>query len=118
MPNMSEGYRNAIANHGASLITHIGLVDENGTELDGGGYARQAVTWTTAPASGVGVVRPESDLTFDVPAGKVAGWRGFDQLAHPAGTNYGGKALTEETFAAAGQYKLLAASTGILHNNA
>jgi len=33
MPNMEEAYLNAIADHGASLITHIGLVDEAGTEL-------------------------------------------------------------------------------------
>ena len=31
--SMTEAYRNAIANHGATLITHIGLVDENGDEL-------------------------------------------------------------------------------------
>ena len=108
---MTEGYRNAIAGHGASLITHIGLVDELGNELSGSGYTRLAVTWE--PASG-GTIRPNADLTFDVPAGKVKGWRGFS--AEEVGTNYGGADLTEETFAAAGQYKLLSASTGILHS--
>lgn len=113
MPNMTEGYRNAIANHGASLITHIGLVDENGTELTGGSpaYARLAVTWTTASA---GTIRPNADLTFNVPAVTVGGWRGFSALTE--GTNYGGKALTNEVFAAQGEYKLLAANTGILHS--
>ena len=117
MPNMSEGYRNAIADHGASLITHIGLVDETGAELDGGNpaYARKAVTWTDASG---GTIRPNADLTFDIPAGTtVGGWRGFSQLAHPGGTNYGGKALTQETFASQGEYKLLSASTGILHSD-
>ena len=116
MPNMTSGYRNAIANHGASLITHIGLVDGAGTELTGGSpaYARLAVTWTGAAD---GVIRPNADLTFNVPGGKtVGGWRGFSALT--AGTNYGGKALTNEAFAAQGQYKLLAAGTGILHSNA
>lgn len=110
MSVMTEGYRNAIATHGASLITHIGLVDGTGTELTGGSYARLAVTWAAASA---GTVRPNADLTFDVPAATVGGWRGFS--ASTAGTNYGGANLTNETFAAAGQYKLLAASTGINH---
>lgn len=108
---MSEGYRNAIATHGASLIKHIGLVDQNGTELSGGGYARKAVTWTTAAG---GIIRPNADLEFDVAQGKkVKGWRGFSALT--AGTDYGGEALTEVTFEVAGKYRLLAANTGIKH---
>lgn len=108
---MSEGYRNALATHGASLITHIGLVNGSGTELSGGSYARKAVTWGTASG---GTVRPTADLTFNVPAGAtVAGWRGFS--AASGGTNYGGADLTQETYTNAGEYKLLAASTGISH---
>lgn len=108
---MTEGYRNALATHGASLITHIGLVNGSGTELSGGSYARKAVTWGTASG---GTVRPTADLTFNVPAGAtVAGWRGFS--AASGGTNYGGADLTQETYTNAGEYKLLAASTGISH---
>jgi hypothetical protein len=113
MPDMTEGYRNAIATHGGTLITHIGLVDETGTELTGGApaYARKAVTW--ASASG-GTIRPNANLEFDIPASTtVGGWRGFSALE--AGTNYGGKALTNEVFASQGTYTLLAASTGINH---
>ena len=110
---MTAGYRNAVADHGASLITHIGLVDGTGTELTGGSpaYARKAVTWTSASD---GTIRPNADITFDVPAVTVGGWRGYS--AATAGTDYGGKALTNETFAAQGEYKLLAANTGILHS--
>lgn len=32
---MSEGYLNAIATEGGTLITHIGLVNAGGTELTG-----------------------------------------------------------------------------------
>ncbi len=111
---MAENYRNAIANHGGSLIKYIGLVNASGVEISGGGYARKAVTWTTAAD---GTIRPNADLVFDIPAGAtVAGWRGFS--AATTGTNYGGEDLTPEAFAGAGQYKLLAANTGILHNNA
>jgi len=110
---MTEAFREYLLNggSGADVITHIGLIDDTGTELTGGdpAYARQAVSWA-APSGGI--VRPTADLTFNVPAsGVVAGWRGFTALT--AGTNYGGAALTEETFAGQGQYKLLAASTGI-----
>jgi hypothetical protein len=110
---MTEAYRNAIANAGKALITHIGLVDEVGAELSGGSpaYARKPVTWTAASG---GVVRPTANLTFDIPAGKtVAGWRGYTALS--GGTDYGGSSLTAEAYAAQGQYVLAAASTGISH---
>ena len=44
---MNAAFFNALRTAGKSAITHIGLVDETGTELTGGSpaYARQAVTW-------------------------------------------------------------------------
>lgn len=109
---MTATFRNAMLTAvliTSPLITHIGLLNGS-TELSGGSYARKAVSW--GAASG-GVSRPSSDLTFDVPAGStVNAWAGFN--ASSGGTNYGGGVLTEETFAGAGQYKLIASSTGIL----
>ena len=108
---MTEAFRNAMLTSGAALITHIGLFD-GASEITGGSpaYARKAVTWA---AAGSGAIRPNADLTFDIPASAtVDGWRGF--TASTAGTNYGGASLTAEAFAGQGQYKLLAASTGIL----
>lgn len=117
--SMSEGYRNAIADAGAALITHIGLVDDEGNELSGGAYARLPVYWSAASG---GVIRPYADvglstnLEFDVPASTtVGGWRGFSALEE--GTNYGGADLTQEAYAGAGKYELLAASTGINHKD-
>ena len=93
----------------AAHITHIGLVDDTGTELSGGSYARQAVTWA-APASNM--VRPSADLTFNVPAGAtVAGWHGYSDAT--GGTDYDGEDLTAEPYSAAGQYTLKASQTGI-----
>lgn len=110
---MDATYRNALRNYGAGLITHIGLVDGTGTEVSGGSYARKPVTWTTTDPDGL--MRPSADLTFDIPAGGVvAGWRGYSALT--AGTNYGGAALTSETYGSAGTYTLLAASTSVDHN--
>jgi len=108
---MDTAYLDALATAGASLITHLGLVDDQGVELAGGDYARLAVTWTTPDD---GLIRPTADLTFEVPAGAtVAGWSGFS--ASTAGTRYGGAPLTREDYAGAGQYVLEAASTGITH---
>jgi hypothetical protein len=115
MPNMNATYRNLIATAGAGAVTHIGLVDAGGTEITGGSpaYARRAVTWAAASD---GTIRPNANLTFDIPSGvTVGGWRGYS--ASTAGTNYGGKALTNEAFAAQGEYTLLAASTAILHSS-
>jgi hypothetical protein len=110
---MTEAYRNAIADYGKALITHIGLVNAAGTELSGGNpaYARKPVVWGAAAG---GIVRPTANLTFDIPAGAtVAGWRGFTALS--GGTDYGGQSLIEESYAAQGLYILVASSTGIRH---
>lgn len=114
---VSSDYLNALANHGAGLIKYIGLVDETGTELSGGDYARKAVTWTTSPTGGTaGLVRPSADLLFNVPAGTVGGWRGYSALT--SGTNYGGEdfaAADQETYANPGEFKLLATETALRH---
>lgn len=103
---MDSNFHTALAAHGASLITHIGLVNGSGVEISGGSYARKAVTWSGS----AGVRSPSADLVFDIPAGAtVAGWRGF--TASTGGTNYGGAALTSAPFTNAGTYTLLAAST-------
>jgi len=108
---METIYINAIADHGASLISHIALVDETGTEISGGdpAYARQPITWTSAAD---GSISPSADLVFNVPGGTtVGGWRGYS--ASTGGTNYGGTAVTQETFASQGEYTLRAAQTAI-----
>lgn len=111
MPGMNATYRNAIGDHGATLVTHIALFTEVGAEITGGTYARLAVTWV---ASADGIIRPTANLTFNIPTGvTVGGWRGFSALT--AGTNYGGKDLTNQAYPTGGTYTLLAASTSINH---
>jgi hypothetical protein len=111
---MNTAYLDFIAAAGAAEITHIGLVDDTGTELTGGSpaYARKAVTWT---ASVAGLIRPNADHEFDVPAGaSVAEWRGYNALT--AGDDYEGEDVDLEDFTNQGTYTLLAASTGIQHS--
>jgi hypothetical protein len=112
---MNATYRNIVADAGAAVVTHIGLVDDAGVEINGGSYARQPVTWLSATD---GVIRPDDDRVFNVPGStKVGGWRGFDQLAHPGGTNFGGEDLDEEVFNNAGTFTLVASGTGINHTS-
>ena len=113
MPNMNSNYRNAVADHGGTLITHIGLVDNTGTELSGGdpAYARQPTTWDAADD---GTIRPSDSLVFNAPAGaNVSGWRGYSALT--GGTEYGGKALTREDYVGQGTYLLDKEQTAIKH---
>ena len=123
MPDMNDAYHNEIANAGSDLINYIGLVDEEGNEITTVGeiYSRQAVTWTSAPTGGIaGLVRPTEDLVFGIPAGTtVGGWRGYshEDSATPGDTDYGGKTLDHETYANEGEYRLLAAETGIKHES-
>ncbi|GAA1995658.1 hypothetical protein GCM10009718_37040 [Isoptericola halotolerans] len=96
-----------MATAAAAAITHAGLVDETGTELTGGDYARLPAT---ASADGADV-RLGGDLTFQVPAATtVGGWRAYD--ASTAGASWGGSDLTEESYTGAGQYDLHGADTG------
>lgn len=110
---MNANYHNALAIHGATLITHIGLVDAGGTELSGGGYARLPVTWVRTDNQ----LRPNANLVFTTEAADVvAGWRGFSALT--GGTDYGGATVTTRTYSNPGTYTLLAASTSISHQSA
>jgi hypothetical protein len=113
---VNAAYLNAIRDHGQSIITHIGLVDDTGTELTGGSpaYARKAVTWDD---DGDGVSRPTADLAFDIPPGGiVAEWRGYS--ASSGGVDFGGEAVAQEEYTGQGVYNLLAASTSITHSAA
>lgn len=108
---MNSAYHTALAAHGATLITHIGLVDGSGNELSGGGYARLPVTWALTG----GVMRPNADLLFTTEAGDVvSAWRGFNALT--GGTSYGGAPITTpRTYGNPGTFRLLAAETSISH---
>lgn len=111
--SMSTAYLNETADAGGALISHLGLVDGNDSELSGGSYARKAVSWTSAAS---GLIRPTADLVFDVPSGAtVAGWRGYSGAT--SGTDYGGADLTSQPFNSSGEYTLLAAQTAIDHDS-
>jgi len=104
---MNNTFRDALATHGTTLISHIELQAADDTPIASG---RQAVTWTGPDANGI--VRPDADLPFDTASGEeVAKWVGFS--AATGGTNYGGDDLTTVNYNNDGTYTLLAAQTGI-----
>ncbi len=115
MAGMNEDYLNAIANHGGSIVNYIGLVDDQGNEIDDEYYSRQSVNWTD-PVEGL--IRPIENLAFNISGGGiiVQGWRGYAD--ETGGIEYGGKDLDPETFTNSGQYILIADDTGISHEAA
>lgn len=63
---MTEG-RNDLLTNGLTAFTHVGAYTDLGvTEVAGGSYARQAVTWTAAAA---GVRDNNAQLSIPIPAG-------------------------------------------------
>ena len=61
--------RNALLTSGKGGVTHVGAVtDLSGTEVAGGSYARQAVTWAAASS---GATTNSGALTIPIPAGST-----------------------------------------------
>lgn len=109
---MSQRYLDKVAEYGGSLIVSIGLFN-NDVELFGGNpeYKRQPVTWGKANK---GLVRPETDILFDVPAGSTINrWVGFGE----DGEILGDGVVTQEKYNAQGQYRLLAEGSGLAHGS-
>ena len=79
-------------------------------EVSGGSptYARKAVIFDAAAASARAL---NADVTFDVPAETIK-YVGYWTLA-TGGVFHGSDAVTNEIFAAQGEYKLLAAGTSL-----
>jgi hypothetical protein len=69
-----------------------------GTEVSGGGYARQALTWST-PSNGA----ITATATFNVPAGATIAGTGIHS-ASTGGTYLDGGTVTSQNFATAGTY--------------
>jgi hypothetical protein len=66
MPLVTEG-RNDLLTNGLTSFTHVGAFTDLGvTEVAGGSYARQAVTWTAAAS---GVRDNNAQLSIPIPAG-------------------------------------------------
>ena len=90
----------------ASTITHAALFNGDpsgaGSEISGGSYARQAITMASAAS---GTISITTDETFEVPASSTVNYVAYF-TALTGGTLQAYDAVTEETYAGAGQYIL------------
>jgi hypothetical protein len=112
MAGMTAAFHNLLRAEAIAKATHVGLVDETGTELTGGSpaYSRLEEAWVTT--GGDGIMNLAANRVFNVPSGvTVGGWRAYSLVS--GGVNYGGKDLVNEEFTAQGTYTLLANSTSI-----
>jgi hypothetical protein len=110
MPSvLSTSGKNVMLDQLGTLATHLSLhgaadpTDSGTGELTGGSpaYARKAASWAAASAGSKAL---SGTYTFDVPASTV-GHVGL-KSALTAGTHYGHWDVTDEVFAAQGQYTL------------
>ena len=76
------------------------------SEISGGSYARQTPTFNAASGGSRAL---NADLTFDVPAGSTVAYVGY----WSGSTFLGSDQVTSESFAADGQYKVLASGTSL-----
>lgn len=79
MPLSTTG-RNKLLDSGKSAFSHIGAFTDVGvTEVTGGSYARQPITWNAAAS---GIVTQNGTLTIPIPAGTTVQTVGdFDALS-------------------------------------
>lgn len=88
---MTEHFYNVIGDRFGEHVHFIAVVDENGVELSGGAYIRQAVRWAKAVNGNIAF---SNDLNFDCQQPvKVSGWRGYS--AQVGGTDFGGPVFPE-----------------------
>lgn len=89
--------------------THFALFNGSGTEITGGTYARQAITWGTPSAGSVAITNQPS---FDIPEGTtVADIRFYTALT--GGTEYGIYDTVDEVFSNAGTYTITSATVDL-----
>lgn len=105
---INEAGRNYMLDQLGTQLSHVALYSDDlaTTEITGGTYARQAITWNAA-ASGSKTI--SNQPVFDVPAGATVRAVGF-MTAVSAGTQYAMYNVTDETFAADGTYTITSAS--------
>lgn len=98
---MTNDAKNAMLNHLATLATKVALYSGASTEITGGSYARQNITWGTASG---GSIRDTSIPAFSIPAGQTVA---IVKLFNAAGSvEYASFDVTDETFTNPGTYTI------------
>jgi hypothetical protein len=100
--------RNYMLDQLGTQLTYVALYTDNGatTEVTGGSYARQSITWSAASAGSKAI---SNQPVFQVPAGTTVRAVGF-MTAVSGGTQYAMYDVVDEAFAANGTYTITSAS--------
>lgn len=98
---MTEAAKNAMLDYLATVATKAALYSGASTEVTGGTYARQTISWGSASG---GSLSDTSIPAFNIPAGETVA---IVKLFNTAGTvEYGSFDVTDETFTNAGTYTI------------
>lgn len=98
---MNTDAKNYMLTQLATVATKAALYSDASTEVTGGTYARQTITWGTASG---GSISDTSIPAFNIPAGQTVA---IVKLFNTAGTvEYASFDVTDETFTNAGTYTI------------
>lgn len=98
---MTNDAKNTMLDYLATVATTAALYSGASTEVTGGDYARQTITWGSASG---GSLSDTSIPAFDIPAGETVA---IVKLFNTAGTvEYASFDVTDETFTNAGTYTI------------
>ena len=88
--------KNVMLDELGTLITYVGLLDDEDSEVSGGSpaYARKAITWDAAAS---GEMAASNQPEFDIPTGTTVAKVIF-MSAISGGTKYGEATIVEEIF--------------------
>lgn len=100
--------KNSMLNDLASRITYIALFTDDActTEVSGGSYSRQGVTWNGAVGGSIGIA---NQPIFDIPAGTTVRGLGF-MTALTEGTQLANYDVLDESYAGVGTYTVTSAT--------
>jgi len=97
---MNNTAKNAMLDYLATVATKVALYSGASTEVTGGSYARQTITWGSASN---GSISATSIPAFSVPAGQTVA---IVKLFNDTTTEYASFDVTDETFSNAGTYTI------------
>lgn len=110
MPINTSG-KNVMLDYLGTLCTHVALYSDAGgtTEIVGGSYARQSITWGAAAAGSKAIT---NQPVFQIPAGATVATIGV-VTASSGGTQHALFDATDETYGGAGTYTITSLSISL-----
>lgn len=110
MPINTSG-KNTMLDYIGTICTHVALYSDAGgtTEITGGSYARQSITWASASSGSKAI---SNQPVFQIPAGATVSTIGI-VTASSGGTQHALFDATDETYGGAGTYTITSLSISL-----